>query len=229
MHDTAGPRPVYAIDVGLSGSRAYPAAGKRALDLFGSVCGLVVLTPALAAVAALVALDSPGGPLYRQRRLGVNGRPFDMYKFRTMYTGNDSAAHRRYVSRLILEGSTELANSSGGYKLENDPRITRVGALLRRFSLDEFPQLLNVLKGEMSLVGPRPPLEYEAELYTPRQHRRLDAMPGMTGLWQVSGRNATTFEEMIDLDLAYIDRRSLRTDLKILAKTVSVVLQARGA
>jgi lipopolysaccharide/colanic/teichoic acid biosynthesis glycosyltransferase len=230
MHDAVHTRSTYApLDVALGDRRAYVAVGKRALDLFGSVFGLVVLAPVLGLIALVIRIDSSGSPIYRQRRLGLRGAPFEMYKFRTMYTGNDPEAHRRYVSRLILEGSTELQNGSGGYKLENDPRITRVGAVLRRLSLDELPQLLNVLRGEMSLVGPRPPLEYEAELYTARQHGRLDAVPGMTGLWQVSGRNSTTFEEMIDLDLSYIAGRSLRGDLGILVRTVSVVREAGGA
>jgi lipopolysaccharide/colanic/teichoic acid biosynthesis glycosyltransferase len=152
-----------------------------------------------------------------------------MFKYRTMYSGNDPKVHREYVCQLIMQGNTGLQNSCGAYKLEGDSRITRVGAVLRRFSIDEFPQLLNVLTGDMSLVGPRPPLEYEAELYTPHQRGRLAAVPGMTGLWQVSGRNSTTFDEMIDLDLDYIGRRSLGLDVEILAKTVSAVVRAEGA
>ena len=202
---------------------------KRMLDIVGSLVGLMLLAPFFGVLTLLISLDSPGGAIYRQRRVGLRGSHFDMYKFRTMYAGNDPDAHRAYVSRLILQGSDDLRNGDGDYKLKDDPRITRVGGVLRRFSLDEFPQLLNVLAGEMSLVGPRPPLEYECELYTPRHRRRLDVVPGMTGLWQVSGRNETTFDEMIDLDLEYVEHRSLFLDLRILARTVPVVLGARGA
>jgi lipopolysaccharide/colanic/teichoic acid biosynthesis glycosyltransferase len=212
----------------LAHARSMPL-DKRVLDIVGSLVGLVLLAPAFGVIALLIALDSPGGAIYRQRRVGYRGRPIGMYKFRSMYVGNDPGMHRQYVSRLILQGSTDLLNDNGSYKLERDPRITRVGAVLRRFSLDEFPQLLNVLAGEMSLVGPRPPLDYEYDLYTPRQRRRLEVVPGMTGLWQVSGRNSTTFDKMIDLDLDYIESRSLWLDLRILLKTVLVVLKAGGA
>lgn len=202
---------------------------KRLLDIVGSFIGLLLLAPLFGALALLISLDSPGGAIYRQRRVGLGGSTFDFYKFRTMYADNDPGAHRAYVQRLILQGSHDLCNSNGSYKMENDPRITRVGAVLRRFSLDELPQLLNVFAGDMSLVGPRPPLEYEYDLYTPRQRCRLGVVPGMTGLWQVSGRNETTFEEMIDLDLEYVERRSMLLDLKILAKTPLVVMEAGGS
>lgn len=205
------------------------SVGKRLLDVLGSLAGLVLLSPAFALIALAIIVDSPGGVIFRQRRIGLGGRPFDMLKFRTMYAGNDPGAHRAYVSRLILQGTDDLRNGQGCYKLEDDSRITRVGAWLRRFSIDEFPQLINVLAGEMSLVGPRPPLEYEYELYSPRHCRRLEVVPGMTGLWQVSGRNETTFEEMIDLDLEYIERRSVLLDLSILARTVSVRVLRGGA
>ncbi len=146
-----------------------------------------------------------------------------------MFDGNSSDIHRKYVRRLIRQGSTDLKGESGAFKIENDPRVTRLGRILRRTSIDELPQLLNVLRGEMSLVGPRPPLGYEVELYTPHHLRRLEVLPGITGLWQVSGRTETTFEEMVDLDIAYVDNWSLWLDAKVLARTVGVVLSRRGA
>lgn len=204
---------------------------KTALDLVASALGLILLSPLLALVALAIKVDSPGPVLFRQTRLGLNGVPFAMYKFRSMRSDSDSEIHRRYVETLIREGgeAEELKNTAGTYKLEGDPRITRVGAMLRATSLDELPQLINVVKGEMSLVGPRPPLPYEAELYTERHARRLEAVPGITGLWQVSGRNETTFEQMVDLDIAYIERRCLALDLRILARTVRVVATRTGA
>lgn len=216
--------------------RAVPAIGrgmarlaKRALDVTASAVGLVLLSPVLLVVAIAVRVDSSGPAIFAQRRLGKNGRPFTFYKFRSMCDGCDSDMHRSYVSRLIKSQSEELKGASGSYKLDRDPRITRVGRILRRTSLDELPQLYNVLRGEMSLVGPRPPLAYEVELYTARHMRRLEATPGMSGLWQVSGRTNTTFEQMVDLDLAYIDNWSLALDLEILLRTISVVLDRGGA
>lgn len=208
--------------------RATPLA-KRALDIFGAVVGLVLLAPLFAAVCALIKLDSHGPCVYVQKRVGRDGRPIRMLKFRTMYDGNSSDIHRKYVTSLIARGPANLEGQNGSYKLEDDPRITRVGRVLRRTSIDELPQLINVLRGEMSLVGPRPPLDYEVELYAPRHRRRLEVLPGMTGLWQVSGRNRLCFEEMIDLDLAYVDGWSFWFDLRILWRTVGVVLGRQGA
>lgn len=202
---------------------------KRVLDVALAGIGLVLVSPMVAAIAALIRLDSPGPAFFRQTRIGLGGVPFRMFKFRTMSVDCDAAAHREYVTRLIRSASEALRGDAGLYKLENDARITRVGRYLRRFSLDELPQLLNVLAGDMSLVGPRPPLAYEVELYTAAQRRRLTVPPGMTGLWQVSGRNETTYEEMVDLDLAYVDRWSFGLDLTILMRTASVVLTGRGA
>lgn len=194
---------------------------KRAIDVAGALAGLIVLSPALLVVAAIIRMDSAGSPLYSQTRVGLSGRRFKMFKFRTMRCDSDTAVHEKYVQSLIVSGAgADRRNDSGAFKLDDDPRITRVGAWLRKNSIDELPQLLNVLVGDMSLVGPRPPLPYEVELYTPRHRRRLDVVPGMTGLWQVSGRNRTTFEEMIDLDLLYIENRSTMLDLTILLKTV---------
>lgn len=208
---------------------AWSRGAKRALDLLGVAFGAVVLWPVFLAIALAIRLDSRGPALFRQTRVGLGGVPFEMYKFRSMHVGVSAEQHKDYVTRMICEGGEELRNGCGTYKLENDPRITRVGAWLRRTSLDELAQLINVARGEMSLVGPRPPLAYEVALYSPRDLRRLTGTPGMTGLWQVSGRNETTFEEMVDLDISYIENRSLVLDLQILARTVGVLIRKRGA
>lgn len=205
------------------------SALKRGLDVFGALFGLVFLSPLLLGIAAAIRLDSPGPALFRQSRVGLGGVAFEMYKFRSMRCGVSSKEHEEYVTRMITEGGDELRNGAGTYKLENDCRITRIGAWLRRTSMDELAQLINVLRGEMSLVGPRPPLPYEVALYSPRDLQRLTVTPGMTGLWQVSGRNETTFEQMVDLDIAYIENRSFLLDVQILARTVGVLIKERGA
>jgi lipopolysaccharide/colanic/teichoic acid biosynthesis glycosyltransferase len=198
------------------------AALKRALDLAGAF-GLLALTgPLLALCALAIWLESPGPVLFRQERVGERGRRFTMLKLRSMRTSSDPMLHREYVASFI-RGQAQADAQGGMYKLVDDPRITRVGRWLRRTSLDELPQLWNVLRGEMSLVGPRPPIPYELEHYQPAHLQRLEARPGITGLWQVSGRNRTTFEQMVALDLEYIRRRSLALDLWILFKTVPVV------
>jgi lipopolysaccharide/colanic/teichoic acid biosynthesis glycosyltransferase len=204
-------------------------AVKRSIDVLVSALGLVVLSPFLLLIAVAVRLESHGPALFRQVRLGRNGQPFTFYKFRTMVDGNDPSVHRRYVERLITRPSEELKGDTGSFKLEHDPRVTKVGGFLRRTSLDELPQLLNVLNGEMSLVGPRPPLVYEAELYSERASRRLECAPGITGLWQVSGRCLTTFEEMVELDIEYIENWSLGLDMAIIARTLPAVINGGGA
>ena len=209
--------------------RCTTARRKRALDMAASGAGLLLLAVPSAVAALLIRLDSRGPVLFRQTRVGQGGRTFTMYKFRTMSDGSSSEAHRDYVTRMIRKDDGSLRNRDGTLKLEDDPRITRVGRWLRKTSLDELPQLLNVFLGDMSLVGPRPPLPYEVEVYTPHHRRRLEAVPGITGLWQVSGRNRTTFEEMVDLDVAYIEKWSFLLDLRILAKTVPEVLGGKGA
>lgn len=205
-------------------------AVKRVVDYVGTACGLVLISPFLLLVAVLIKLDSPGPVLFRQIRIGKDGRPFALYKFRTMRNGCDSQVHRDHVTKLIQgELGEDDRGPDGSFKLEDDSRITKVGRVVRRTSVDELPQLLNVLKGEMSLIGPRPPLPYEAELYTPRDMRRLEVLPGMTGLWQVSGRARLTYEESIDLDIAYVDCWSLVMDAHILLRTFSAVLEEDGA
>jgi lipopolysaccharide/colanic/teichoic acid biosynthesis glycosyltransferase len=199
------------------------------MDLVASLLGLVVLAPFLVIIGVLIRIESPGPALFRQVRMGKDGEEFEFYKFRTMLAGNDHSAHKAYVQRLITGADDELRGPSGAFKIEQDPRVTRVGRILRRTSIDELPQLFNVLVGDMSLVGPRPPLPYEVELYSPKAMRRLECLPGITGLWQVNGRSHTTFDEMIDLDIEYVDSWTPALDLKILWRTVGVVLGRTGA
>jgi lipopolysaccharide/colanic/teichoic acid biosynthesis glycosyltransferase len=203
---------------------------KQIFDLTCSLVLLLLVAPLLASVALAVRLSSPGPILFVQSRIGKNGKAFSMYKLRTMYAGSDMGSdveiHRAYV-RALING---IAQPSGGaFKLTDDPRVTPLGRVLRRFSVDELPQLFNVLKGEMSLVGPRPPLLYEVELYSAREHARLSVSPGLTGLWQISGRSELTFQQMVDLDLDYIQRWSIWLDLKILFVTPLAVIKGRGA
>ncbi|RZU00795.1 sugar transferase [Rivibacter subsaxonicus] len=204
---------------------------KRSLDVIGAALALVLLSPLMLLTALAVKLSSPGPVIFRQTRLGKGGVPFEFLKFRSMFVANDDAAHRAYVARLIA-GEHEPGQQGDGplYKIGADPRITAVGNVIRKTSIDELPQLWNVLKGDMSLVGPRPPLNYEVERYRAWHLRRtLDAQPGITGVWQVSGRSNVSFDEMVRMDLRYIRHCSLKMDLKILAKTVIVVLRGDGA
>lgn len=199
---------------------------KRTLDLIIAALAIAVLLPFWLLIALLIKLDSKGPVFYTQERVGMDGRLFLLYKFRTMNAGADSEVHREY-QRAFIAGRAEanLGNENKPtYKLHSDPRITRVGKLLRRTSLDEVPQLLNVLSGDMSLVGPRPPIPYEVEAYELWHRKRLDMKPGLTGLWQVSGRNRLPFEEMVRLDLFYIENWSLLLDIKIILRTGFVML-----
>jgi lipopolysaccharide/colanic/teichoic acid biosynthesis glycosyltransferase len=210
-------------------ARPRPATSlaRRALDV--SVAGTVLLAmvPLIALAAIAVRLSSPGPVLFRQRRLGRHMQPFTVLKFRTMRADADSALHRDYVRSLIGTQPPEDAPDNL-YKLVIDPRVTRVGRFLRSWSLDEVPQLWNVLRGEMSLVGPRPVIEYEVEQYPDWYLRRFAVKPGLTGLWQVSGRNEKTYEEMVRFDIEYAERRSLWLDLRILARTALVVMRRQG-
>jgi exopolysaccharide biosynthesis polyprenyl glycosylphosphotransferase len=203
---------------------------KRTFDIVCSALAIVLLFPLWLALAILIKLDSKGPVFYTQERVGMDGRLFLLYKFRTMITGADSELHREY-QRAFIAGRAEanLGNQEKPtYKLHADPRITRVGKLLRRTSLDEVPQLWNVLLGEMSIVGPRPPIPYEVEAYELWHRKRLDMKPGLTGLWQVSGRNRLPFEEMVRLDLFYIENWSLLLDLEIILRTGFVMLGREG-
>jgi lipopolysaccharide/colanic/teichoic acid biosynthesis glycosyltransferase len=205
---------------------------KRALDLVGAIAGLLLLSPLLFLTALLIKATSRGPILFKQKRLGYQGEYFTFLKFRTMYNHCENRIHQEYVKRLIHGKNGDINNGSQDqpfYKIKNDPRITPVGRVLRKTSIDELPQLWNVLAGEMSLVGPRPPLPYEVEEYQKWHYRRImEAKPGITGLWQVSGRNRTTFDEMVRLDLFYARNWSLALDIKILLKTVKVMLTPNG-
>jgi lipopolysaccharide/colanic/teichoic acid biosynthesis glycosyltransferase len=206
---------------------------KRVMDVAGSLVALVGLSPAFLAIAAAVKLTSKGPIFFRQRRIGQYGAPFVFLKFRSMYVNNDSGIHEDYVKKLIAGTAQANPDESDGekiYKLTSDPRITRVGGFLRKTSLDELPQFLNVLLGQMSLVGPRPPVPYEVEAYDVWHRRRLlEAKPGITGLWQVSGRCRVKFDDMVRLDLHYARHRSPWMDLKILARTPGAVVTGDGA
>ena len=204
---------------------------KRILDVASGTALLALSSPVMLAVAALVKWTSDGDVLVKQERIGQFGRPFTMLKFRTMHSGAGQEIHERFVAEFIQGGQApQLASGRPQFKLVADPRVTKVGQFLRRSSLDELPQLWNVVKGEMSLVGPRPPLAYEVKCYKPWHRRRvLEAKPGLTGLWQVKGRSRTTFDEMVRLDLRYARNQSFWTDLKILAATPRAVVSGEGA
>lgn len=193
---------------------------QRSLDLFFGLLLLLILCPMFALLALVIKLDDPGPVLFKQKRVGRNGEEFWFYKFRSMVCDAEAKRH-------LLERSNE--RSGPVFKMRNDPRVTRVGRFLRKFSLDELPQLINVLKGEMSLVGPRPALPAEVALYSPRQRQRLICLPGVTGLWQVSGRASLSFEHSIELDLYYIEHQSLILYARILLMTIPAVLRADGA
>jgi len=204
-------------------------AVKRTIDICGSVITLIFSAPLVAGIAVLIKCTSKGPVLFCQRRMGQYGREFTFLKFRTMYVNNDSRIHQEYVARLIA-GSGDSKQTNGSYKLANDPRVTPVGRFLRKSSLDELPQFVNVLCGQMSLVGPRPPLPYEYQRYQAWHRRRVTELkPGITGLWQVHGRSRTTFDEMVRMDLRYARTISLWQDFKILLQTPWAVISGRGA
>jgi lipopolysaccharide/colanic/teichoic acid biosynthesis glycosyltransferase len=204
-------------------------AAKRVLDILGSSALLIALAPLFALVAALVKLTSNGPVLFPQERIGTGGKPFRMMKFRTMHVNADPRIHQQYVENFI-QSSDASGSSEKVFKIVNDPRVTPIGHFLRRMSLDELPQFWNVLNGEMSLVGPRPPLPYEVARYKSWHRRRVvEAKPGITGLWQVTGRSRTTFDEMVRLDLRYARSYSVWTDLKILMATPRAVISGKGA
>jgi lipopolysaccharide/colanic/teichoic acid biosynthesis glycosyltransferase len=198
----------------------------RDLDILGSFVLLVLTAPLLLALAVWIRCDSAGPALFRQERLGQGRRPFTFYKFRSMYIGGDDAAHRTLIA-AELRG--ELTLQGGSTKLGSDPRITRAGRFLRRTSLDELPQLFNVLRGDMSLIGPRPCLAWEAEMFPEEYVERFSVRPGLTGLWQVRGRSTLGTLDMLRLDLEYVRTRRLRRDLFILMATLPALLRGSGA
>jgi lipopolysaccharide/colanic/teichoic acid biosynthesis glycosyltransferase len=214
-------------------TRYYGGQGhlKRFLDFLLSGLALLAVSPLFLLFALLIKRSSPGPVFFVQERLGRDGRPFKFYKFRSMMHNSDDAIHRQFAAMFIAGDESGCAASNSGekvFKLKRDPRITPIGAFLRRTSLDELPQLINIVKGEMSLVGPRPPIAYEIENYQPWHMERLKAVPGLTGLWQVSGRSSVSFDDMVRLDIRYINEWSFRRDLAIIAKTVPVVLRGTG-
>jgi lipopolysaccharide/colanic/teichoic acid biosynthesis glycosyltransferase len=206
---------------------------KRAMDVAGSIAALILFAPLFLVIAVAVKATSKGPILFRQQRIGQHGQPFVFLKFRSMRANNNAQIHQEYVKQLIAgkaERHPSNGNGNGVFKLTHDPRITRVGSFLRKTSLDELPQFINVLRGEMSLVGPRPPVPYELEAYDFWHRRRvLEAKPGITGLWQVSGRSRVTFDEMVRLDLRYARSWSPWMDVKILLRTPLAVVLGGGA
>jgi lipopolysaccharide/colanic/teichoic acid biosynthesis glycosyltransferase len=214
---------------------------KRCLDIVLAISLLVILSPLFLLIAILIKLDTPGSIFFVQERVGAkrvskNGRKrweiytFPFYKFRSMVQDADQSLHEDYILAWVTGHTGDSASTTGTkFKIANDPRITRIGRILRKTSLDELPQLVNVLKGEMSLVGPRPVPTYEAAQYQAQHYERLAALPGITGLWQVKGRCQVSFEDMIDMDIEYIRNQSLWLDIKIMALTIPVVLSGRGA
>jgi lipopolysaccharide/colanic/teichoic acid biosynthesis glycosyltransferase len=229
LREFVAPSPSLRADM-LGGAKPLAARlAKRLLDLAVATTCLALLAPLLVLVAGLVRLTTPGPALFRQTRLGKDRRPFVLYKFRTMYTGSSDEIHREYVRKLLTQDQPPDGGSHGVFKLERDERITPLGRLIRRTSLDELPQLLNVLRGDMSLVGPRPALSWEAEMFDVVYSGRFVVPPGLTGLWQVSGRNMLTMKQGLELDLEYVRRQSLVLDLWILVKTLPVVISTHGA
>lgn len=205
---------------------------KRLMDIVGAIIGIILFFPVMLITAALVKLESSGPVLFKQRRVGYKGKYFTFLKFRSMFVNNEDRIHQDYVTKLI-HGEKDQINygteEKPCYKIVDDPRITPIGRFLRKTSIDELPQFFNVLKGEMSLVGPRPPIPYEVKEYQNWHFRRImEVKPGITGLWQVSGRSRTTFDEMVRLDIEYAENWSLWLDLKILFKTVRAVIAAEG-
>ena len=218
-------------------SRKVPQAIKRAIDLLGGAMALLLLSPILLVIALAIRVTSPGPILFRQKRIGQRGVPFTCLKFRSMYTGNDPRIHMDYVKQFIAGNNGHGVVPTNGtatngtvYKITKDPRLTSIGRFLRKTSLDELPQFLNVLRGDMSMVGPRPPIPYELGAYDIWHRRRLlEVKPGITGLWQVNGRSRLPFDDMVRLDLRYATTWSLWLDLKILLRTPQAVFSGEGA
>ncbi len=217
-----------------SASQGSSTTSRRAFDIVASVAALFALSPLYAATAIAIKLDSPGPIFFRQQRVGLDGRTFEFLKFRSMRVGNDSGGHQEYVARLI-DGETEAALAGSDewgrpvFKLADDERVTHVGRFLRKYSLDELPQFWNVLKGDMSIVGPRPALGYEVDAYKEWHRLRLQVMPGVSGLWQIAGRSRVGFDEMVFQDVMYGFNQGLLTDVHICLRTVPAVLMSRGA
>jgi lipopolysaccharide/colanic/teichoic acid biosynthesis glycosyltransferase len=204
----------------------WESAARRGLDVLGAAVVLLLTSPLSLAIAVWVRLDSPGPALLRQQRVGLGRRPFILYKFRSMRVGVDDSAHRALIAAELRGEDT---CHGGSTKIQNDPRVTRSGRFLRRTSLDELPQLFNVLRGDMSLVGPRPCLDWEADMFPAKYAERFDVRSGLTGLWQVRGRSTMGTLEMLELDLEYVRDRRLGRDLSILMATIPSLLRGGGA
>jgi len=198
---------------------------KRILDVLFASIALILWMPVLLITSVIIKLDSRGPVFFRHRRIGKDGHPFDLYKFRTMTAGGDDSAYMKYLQELIESEKNGVSQALPYRKMNGDSRVTRVGSFLRCFYIDEIPQLINVIKGVMSLVGPRPHVQFEVDNYTPWQRRRLTVKPGATGLWQVAGKADCTFSELLALDLEYIDRWSLWLDIKIMFMTVAIMFR----
>ena len=218
----------------LRSSRKAALAVKRCLDVVGSIVAFIVFSPFFILIPILIKLTSAGPVLFRQERFGQFGKKFVFLKFRSMYVNNDPAIHREYVKRLICDKAVDAVEESDDgekpvYKIKDDPRVTPLGRFLRKSSLDEIPQFINVLKGEMALVGPRPPIDYEIANYETWHNRRvLEVKPGITGLWQVKGRSRTSFDDMVRLDIQYVNCWSVWLDIKLIFQTLWVVVRGSG-
>ena len=225
--------PLYSDIINESNSTKVELCLKRAMDIMGALAGIIFFSPMMLIVALLIKITSCGPILFRQERMGFLGKKFTFLKFRSMYVNCSEERHKEYVINLIRKKvgpDPQKPECKPVYKMNDDPRITPFGHFLRKSSIDELPQLFNVLKGDMSLVGPRPPIPYEVEKYENWHFRRvLEVKPGITGLWQVEGRSSTTFDEMVRLDLAYVNKFSVWLDLKIMFKTIWVVFSGKGA
>ncbi len=216
-------------DIAANENKAVSRVTKRALDVTCSMAALIMLFPIIVVIALAVRLTSKGPAFFRQERIGRFGKPFNMYKFRSMTCHAPSESHEKFVQEFI-SGKMTSPSEAGIYKLTNDPRVTPLGDFLRRTSLDEIPQFFNILRGDMSLVGPRPPLLYELRAYDAWHRRRLlEAKPGLTGLWQVSARSRSSFNEMVRLDLRYARMQSVWLDLSLLFRTARVIFSDQGA
>jgi exopolysaccharide biosynthesis polyprenyl glycosylphosphotransferase len=234
LSDSVADPPPRALERAMDDKSWIVVAAKRWIDILVSLIVLVFGFPFHLLVAGLIKLTSDGPVLFAQERVGRDGKAFQMYKFRTMLCGNNDELHRNFA-RDFINGKTNGGNGNNGnrsnrnvFKIVDDPRVTSIGKFLRKTSLDELPQFINVLKGEMSLVGPRPPLKYELDHYKEWHKQRLSVKPGLTGLWQVSGRSTVPFDEMVELDIFYIENWSLLLDIKIILRTAPVMLRGFG-
>lgn len=221
MHQSERPDIKDADNKGISVKKAIYNFFKRAIDIIGAISGLIILSPVFLIISIIIKLDSKGPAIFAHRRLGYKGEIIKVYKFRSMVTNAEEL-----IEKLPEEQKLEFYRN---FKLENDPRITKIGHFLRKTSLDELPQLLNILKGNLTIVGPRPIVEKELKMYGKYGEKLLTVKPGLTGYWQVNGRSDTTYEERVQLDMDYIDKRNLLLDIVIIFKTFGAVLHERGA